>query len=145
MLKEINKLGPEDASIVLQAPALLSVMAACSEKGTNIAEKVDAIRMSHLRTFTAEFQLLDYYREVEKTFVEQFELLANKYYPMDDENKEAITRELRRLNRAISKLGARNEAIMHKSLDSYVAHVKKAGRSVFFDFFFPVPIKGITD
>ena len=145
MLKEINKLEPEDASIILQAPALLSVMAACSEKGTNIAEKVDAIRMSHLRTFTAEFQLLDYYREVEKTFVEQFEALAKKYYPMDDKNRKALERELIKLNKAISKLGARNESIMHKSLNSYVAHVKKAGRSVFFDFFFPVPIEGITD
>src|SRR5579864_5340680 len=106
MLKEINKLEPEDASIILQAPALLSVMAACSEKGTNIAEKVDAIRMSHLRTFTAEFQLLDYYREVEKTFVEQFEALAKKYYPMDDKNRKALERELIKLNKAISKLGA---------------------------------------
>ncbi len=144
MLNEFKKLTEEEVSLLMKAPALLSVLAACSEGGVNGAEKADAIRMSHLRTFTADFTLLDYYREVEKTFVQDFEMLAAKYFPLDEEKKEAIALEIKKTDQAIANLDPANGLLLHKSLDSYIAHVKRAGRSIFFDFIFPLPITGIT-
>ena len=143
MIKEFENLTKEEQDLLLQAPALVSVLASCTGNEMNEASKADAVKLAHLRSYKAFPELLSYYEEVEKTFVKDFEAAAKKYYPFDKENRQALKKELERVNQIISKLETHYAKLLHKSLDKYALHVKKAAHSVFEDFVFPFPVKGM--
>ena len=68
MIKQFEKLTTEERELLYKAPVLVSVLASCSFNEVNKSQKADAIKLAHLKTFTANPLLLPYYAEVEKTF-----------------------------------------------------------------------------
>jgi hypothetical protein len=144
MIKQFEKLTQDEQDLLLRAPVLVSVLAACSYNYVNKSQKADAIKLAHFKTFTAAPVLLPYYIEVDKTFREQFDATVEKYFPFDDEKREALKKEITHVNQVIAKLDKDYAAILHKSLEKYARHVNKAAHSVFEDFIFPIPIPGLT-
>jgi hypothetical protein len=110
----------------------------------NKYQKADAIRLAHLKTFTAEPLLIPYYVQVEKNFKTEFEALAKKYSPFDDSKRTSLKKEIQSVNLVIGKLDKKYADMLRNSLDGYAKHVKKAAHSVFQDFIFPLPIPGLT-
>lgn len=145
MIKQLQILTAEDREFLYKAPVLVSVLAACSFKEINRAQKADAIKLSHLKTFTADPLLLSYYAEVERNFRSQFEIIAKEYYPFDENKRNALKGEIDRVNHILGKLEKTYSETLYKSLESYSKHVKKATHTIFQDFIFPVPIPGLTD
>ena len=84
MIKQFEKLTEEEQALLLKAPVLVSVLAACSFNYVNKAQKADAIKLAHFKTFTAAPVLLPYYIEVDKTFREEFDATVQQYFPFDD-------------------------------------------------------------
>jgi hypothetical protein len=145
MITQFEKLSNEERELLYKAPVLVSVLASCSFNEVNKYQKADAIKLAHLKTFTATPLLLPYYAEVEKTFKEQFETSVKKYFPFDDEKRNDLKKEIEKVNRIIGKLDKGYALVLHNSLEKYSRHVRKAAHSVFQDFIFPVPIPGLTD
>ena len=147
MIKQFEKLSNEDRELLYRAPVLVSVLASSSfnERKINKSQKADAIKLAHLKTFTAIPLLLSYYAEVEKDFKEEFEAAIKKYYPFDETKRIELKKEMDGVNLAIAKLDKEYAQALHKSLDGYTKHVKKAAHSIFQDFIFPMPIPGLTD
>ena len=145
MITQFEKLSNEERELLYKAPVLVSVLASSSYNEVNKHQKTDAIKLAHLKTFTATPLLLPYYAEVEKTFKEQFEASVKKYSPFDDAKRNDLKKEIERVNRIIGKLDKEYARVLHHSLDKYSRHVRKAAHSVFQDFIFPVPIAGLTD
>src|SRR5690349_456345 len=98
MIRQLEILTTEERDFLYKAPVLVSVLASCSFKEINNVQKADAIKLSHLKTFTADPLLLSYYSEVEKNFESQFEIIAKEYYPFDEIKREALMREIDRVN-----------------------------------------------
>ena len=145
MIKQFETLAQEERDLLLKAPVLVSVLAACSYNRVNQSQKADAVKLAHFKTFTAAPVLLPYYIEVEKTFLEQFDSTVNKYFPFDEERRSALKKEIGRVNTVIAKLDSGYAAILHKSLEKYAKHVQKAAHSIFEDFIFPIPIPGLSE
>lgn len=145
MIKQFEKLPKEDRELLYNAPVLVSVLASASLNEVNKYQKADAIKLAHLKTFTAETLLQPYYGEVEKVFKQQFETALKKYFPFDDVKRNDLKVEIEKLNHVIEKLDKKYALALHNSLDRYAKHVKKAAHSVFQDFIFPMPIPGLTD
>jgi len=145
MITQLEILTTEDREFLYKAPVLVSVLASCSFKEINRAQKADSIKLSHLRTFTADPLLLSYYAEVERNFRSQFEIIAKEYYPFDENKRNALKGEIDRVNHILGKLEKTYSETLYKSLESYSKHVKKATHTIFQDFIFPVPIPGLTD
>jgi len=145
MIKQFEKLTTEERSLLYKAPVLMSVLASCSFNEVNKYQKTDAIKLAHLKTFTAIPLLLPYYSEVEKTFKEQFETAIKKYFPFDKAKRNDLKKEIDKVNHVIGKLDKEYAQVLHNSLDRYSNHVKKAAHSIFQDFIFPVPIPGLSD
>jgi hypothetical protein len=145
MMTEFKTLTGEEKALLLKAPVLVSVLASCSPNQINETQKKDAIRLAHLKTFTADPVLLPYYQEAEKHFAEQFDKTAAFYYPFDDAKRAALKEEISRVGAIIAKLDDLLAQRLRKSLERYAAHVKRSTHSVFQDFIFPLPIKGLTD
>ena len=144
MIKQFEKLTTDERSLLYKAPVLVSVLVSCSFNEVNKNQEADAIKLAHLKTFTAIPLLLPYYGEVEKTFKEQFETAIKKYFPFDEAKRNELKGEIDKVNLVIGKLDNEYALALHKSLEGYANHVKKAAHSIFQDFIFPMPIPGLS-
>ena len=146
MITQFNKLSKEDRKLLYKAPVLVSVLASSSfnEVKINKSQKADAIKLAHLKTFTAMPLLLPYYAEVEKGFKAAFEAAINKYFPFDEAKRSELKKEMENTNSVIKKLDKEYAEALGKSFERYAKHVKKAAHSVFQDFIFPMPIEGLS-
>lgn len=145
MIKQFEHLTEEERAMLYKAPVLVSVLAACSYKEINPAKKKDAIRLAHLKTFTAVPLLKPYYTEVEKTFADEFEKTATEYYPFDEQRRAALQAELYKVDGLMHKLDKNFAEALQKSLQRYATHVKRSTHSVFQDFIFPLYIPGLSE
>ena len=145
MSKTFFSLTPSEQSKLIQAPALLSVLASCSKNEINKTQKAEAIRLAHLKTYTADPILHFYYLEVEKSFKHDFEAAARKYYPFDDFQRNELEKEIGEIYPIIQKLDEYYAHALSKSLAAYAYHIRKAAHSIFQDFIFPISIPGLND
>lgn len=143
MIKPFEKLTGDEQELLLNAPALVSVMSSCSYNSVNDLKKEDAIKLSHIKTFTADPTLIPYYLEVEKNFKEKFEATVAKYFPFDHDQRQGLLNEINRVNVVIGKLDFKFGNTLRRSLDLFAKHVRNA-HSVIRDFMFPIPIQGLT-
>ncbi len=145
MIDQFKHLSDNERELLYKAPALVSVLASCTFNEVNEVRKADAIKLAHLKTFTASPVLLPYYAEVEKSFRKDFEEEIKNYFPFDHVKRTALKKELDNIDHLIGKLDKEYADALRKSLSKYSEHVKKATHSVFQDFLFPLPISGLTD
>ena len=143
MVKQFENLTDEEQELLLSAPVLVSVMSSCAFNTVNDLKKEDAIKLSHIKTFTADPLLIPYYIEVEKNFKEKFEETVAKYFPFDHEQRHKLLEEINRVSALISKLDTKFANTLRRSLDRYAKHVRNA-HTVIRDFMFPIPIPGLS-
>ena len=144
MIKHFEKLTKEETELLYKAPVLVSVLVSSRDHEISNDEKADAIKLAHLKTFTADPMLISYYKEVEKNFKNYFETIVKKYTPFDDAKREALEKEIAILNTVITKLDKPFASTLHRSLSNYAEHVKEADKSIFVSFIFPIPVNGLT-
>jgi hypothetical protein len=144
MVKEIDELSAEDRAILLKAPALISVLAASGDHEISKSEKADAVKMAHLKTYSANPLLINYYKEVETDFVRNFQETVKKYIPFDDLKREALKKEISIANNILTKLDPEFSETLHQSLSEYTENVKKSEWNILDSFIFPIPIKGLS-
>lgn len=145
MIRQFEKLTDEERELLYKAPVLVSVLASCSFNEVNKIKKADAIKLSHLKTFTANPLLIPYYTEVEKKFKELFEAAIRQYFPFDEAERIALKKEMNRINRVIEKLDKEYARALNKSLEKFTRHIKRAGHTVLVDFIFPLHMPGLTE
>ncbi|MCU7549197.1 exocyst complex component EXO70 [Chitinophagaceae bacterium LB-8] len=138
MIPQFENLSDEERKLLYKTPVLISVLASCSYGQVNSTQKKDAMKLAHLRKFTAAPLLQPYYRELEKSFKEQFEEAEKMYFPFDDEKRNELKKEIARVNGIISKLETFYGEALLKSLERYAKHVKHSVHTVFQDIIFPI-------
>ena len=144
MINQFEKLTSDERALLYKAPVLISVIASCSFGEINPSQKSDAIKLAHIKTFTAIPSLLAYYDQVDKDFKKEFEATVQKYFPFDKEKKNALMKEINRANAVIEKLDKNFGQQLFKSLLRFTNHVKKSTHSIFQDFLFPIPIQWLS-
>ena len=144
MIKQFEKLTKQEIELLSKAPVFVSVLAASSDREISNNEKADAIKLAHLKTFTAYPLLIPYYKEVEKNFKSYFEAIVKIYAPFDDAKREELKQEIYSVNALIGKLDKEFASALHTSLSEYAEHVRKADNNAFVNFVFPLPIEGLT-
>jgi hypothetical protein len=145
MIPQLAKLSPREQELLIKAPVLFSVLASCSDHGINKTQKSDAIKLAHIKTFTALPELQPYFKEAEKNFKEHFEQVAEQYYPFDEDHRNLLKLEIRKVQDIISKLSPSYGTALIKSLERYAIHVKRATYSIFQDFIFPLAMLDLRD
>ena len=134
-MKQLEHLTEEERNDLFAAPVLLSVLASCTGGSINKEQKAEAIRLAHLKTFTADPLLIPFYREVEKHFGSRFEEAVRRYAPFDDSKRDELK----------GKINKDYAGRLIRSFEKYEHHVSKAGHSVIEDFIFPMPLPGFKD
>jgi anaerobic ribonucleoside-triphosphate reductase len=144
-MKQFNKLTKNEREALLKFPAYISLLAANSDGLLDKTEKKEAFNLEHIKTFSTDPLLKEFYREADKVFKNNLEQI-NKDLPEGREHrKAAIKNELMKLEKIVLNLGEGYRSAMHRSMKSFKYHVSKAHRNVLIDFIFPMPIKGLSD
>jgi len=145
MITQFEKLSPREKELLLNAPVLVSIMAASFNNHINKRSAADAVKLAHLRTFTAVPVLQPYYKEVDKHFQENFELAIDRFVHDDVVNMAAVRLEMENVKEVIEKLDADFAGTLRLSLAKYAKHVKRAEHAVLESFLIPFEIHGLTD
>jgi hypothetical protein len=141
----LKQLDERECSQLLKFPAYISLLAANSVGGLDVREMKAVMKLTHIRTFTCEPILADFYARVESTFEATITELNQQLPGTKQEREAAIRKELARLDIILKRVGKNDAAIMRHSLKAYKDHVSKAHRNVLEYFIFPLPIEGLTD
>jgi hypothetical protein len=144
MISQFENLTSDERELLLKTPVLLSVLASCSNKQINAVQKADAIKLSHLKPFTADPSLITFYIEVEKTFEQDFEEIASQYRPFDGASCNRLKDQIKQTHPVLKKLDGDYASKLLRSFEKYERHVKRAAHNVIEDFIFPVPIPGLN-
>lgn len=138
MIKEFSHLTPVEQDLLIKAPVLLSVLVSSSENQVNKIQMNDAIKLAHLRTFTAPPELHAYYQEVDKIFKTSFAEALEEYFPYNEQKRVKLLDLIDRIKRTIYKIPGDYGKLLSNSLESYSSHVNKSKYSVLRHIIFPI-------
>jgi hypothetical protein len=137
-------LSVHEKDALLKFPAYISLLAAECDDKLDEEEKKAAIKLSHIKTFSCDPLLAEFYKESDIVFKNNIEQL-DKDLPIEKNRRDAvIKKELSKLEEIIEKLGNKYSSVMHLSMKSFKEHVSKAHNNILEDFIFPIPIQGLT-
>ena len=140
-----KKLSIRDNEALLKYPVYLSMLAADSEDKLDEDEKKAALKLAHIKTFTSDKLLVEFYKLAVADFEKNIDQL-NKDLPKETDSREAaIHRELVILDKISLKLGKNHAAILRQSLKAFKAHVSNAHSNLLVNFIIPVAIPGLTE
>lgn len=139
-----KNLTTHEQELLLKFPAYISLLAANTDGTFDQAEENSAVEFNHIKTYSCNPALVEFYQEVDKNFKSTIGEL-NKALPLGKVNRDgAIKKKLVALESIVIKLGPDYASIMHKSMQSFKDHVSNAHHNVLIDFIFPIPIKGLS-
>ena len=137
--KAFQELSPEEFSQLLDAPVWISLMAAYAGDGmVSEDEKADAIKLAHLRRFTAPKSLREFYELVDTQFAQRFNILDLRLPSAADDKEIYLQRQLKRVYEIMKKLDTDVAADLEESLESFYEHVFSSHKSFFQYFALPV-------
>ncbi len=143
-MKPFKELTESENNALLKFPAYISLLAANSDNKLDEAEIKSAIKFSHIKTYSCDPLLAEYYKKADKVFENNIRQMDMELPVKRIDRKAALKKELARLETIVLKLGEGYTTVMHRSMKSFKDHVSKAHNSVLMDFIFPVPIKGLS-
>tara|TARA_R110002049_G_scaffold191337_1_gene360250 strand:+ start:14954 stop:15388 length:435 start_codon:yes stop_codon:yes gene_type:complete len=139
-----KNLTESEYKTLLKFPAYISLFAADSDGKMDEAEKKEAIKFSHIKTYSSDALLVGFYNEADAVFENNVRQIDKDLPKEKHSRKSAIKFELLNLEKLVLKLGNEDRAAMHYSMKTFKEHVSQAHHSVLVDFIFPIPIKGLT-
>lgn len=143
-MNPFKELTESENYALLKFPAFISLLSANSDNKLDEAEKKSAIKFSHIKTYSSDPLLAEFYQAADKVFENNIQQL-DKDLPIEEVAREAaLKKELKKLETIAVKLGQEYSAVMHRSMKSFKEHVSQAHHNVLVDFIFPMPIKGLT-
>ena len=140
-----KNISAQENEMLLKFPAYVSLQATDSDGKLDEAEKKSAIKFSHIKTYSCDPLLTEFYNEADIVFDKNINELDKTLPAIKAEREEIIRKELVNLEKIVLKLGEEYVSVMHRSMKSFKEHVSKAHRNVLVDFIFPLPIEGVTD
>jgi tellurite resistance protein len=144
-MKSFDDLKPAEKDLLLKFPVYVSMLAAEKDDHLDKIEKRTAIQFCHIKTFTCDPLLSQFYHEAEKNFETNITELDSTLPVNKSEREEIIINELAKIENILLNLGTDYALVMHRSMRSFKNHVSRAHRNILEYFVFPLPISGITD
>jgi len=143
-MKDLKNLHPIAYKKLLKFPAYISLLAANMDGHLDDAEKHSAVELAHVKTYSADLLLIEFFKDVENNFEKNIISIDGKLPIGKNEREIAIKNELLKLEKTLDLLDEKYVKVMHKSMKSFKEHVSQAHHNILVDFIFPIPIKGLS-
>ncbi len=144
-MKSYKDLNEKEKQQLLKYPAYISLLASTAEGSMDEQEKKTAVKLTHVKTFSSDPLLSEFYKEAEKIFEANLNTLNKELPAGKEERMAAISKELEKLEPLVKKLDPEYASLLRRSMASYKQHISRAHRNVLEYFIFPVPIDGLSD
>ena len=144
-MRNLNILSESDRGILLKFPAYISLLAAEKDNSLDKTERKAAIQFCHIKTYSCDPLLSEFYKEAEKVFEKNITTLDKQLPKNKAEREKKLKNDLVKIETILLKLDPEYASVMHRSMESFKNHVSRAHRNVLEYFIFPLPLKGITD
>ena len=144
-MNHFKRISAQEYEALLKFPAYISMLAANSDDKLDVPERKAAIKFAHIKTFSCEPVLAEFYMDADKVFEHNINEIDQDLPGETDRREAAIKNELLNLEKIILKLGQKYASAMHRSMKSFKEHVSKAHNNVLVDFIFPISIPGLSD
>lgn len=145
--KVLQELQGEERELIFTAPVWISLFASYRHDGEiDKAEKAEAIKQAHFRTFTSPNSLHAYYKVVDDHFEDKFDAF-NKMLPQGEEERDQLLEEkIRAIVKALKGLSDEHIAknLMH-DLNEFYLRVFRADSNIFQYFTFPLISKSLDE
>jgi hypothetical protein len=126
MLKEFKDLAPEEATLMMDAIPLVTILVAGADGEMDEVELAEAKRIVDIRSFDTGGQLHDFYELLEQPLAGRIVELA-KELPHDvTERQKAISERLAGLNNILPKLRQPLNYLYYSSFRSFAKHIAKS-------------------
>lgn len=137
--KAFQNVSADEFHHLLDVPVWLSLLAAYTGDGKiSENEKAGAVKLAHMRTYTAPKSLQDFYKMVYGRFADRFEQLDNRLPKAVDDKKVYIRAQIRHANALLDKLDPDIASGLQESMASFYKHVFNSDKSFFQYFALPV-------
>jgi len=140
-----DKLSEKENEELLKFPAYISLLAANFEGHLDDVEKRSAIKFAHIKTFSCDPLLSEFYKAADKVFEKNIKAIDRELPKEKDSREVAIKQKLQTLAKIVSKLDKEYAATIYRGMESFKEHVSRAHNNVFVDFIFPISIPGLSD
>ncbi|MDG1276137.1 MAG: hypothetical protein P8O16_02575 [Algoriphagus sp.] len=145
MTVDFKNLSKREYQLLLNFPVYVSLLAANTDGKMDNAEKLSAIEFAHIKSYSCDPLLADFFQEVDKSFEKTLQELNNSLPQSKAKRDVAIKAELLKIESLVSKLEPETIAVIHKSMKAFKEHISLAHHNVLIDFLFPLQIFGISD
>ncbi len=130
MLKQFESLSADDRQVMMDAIPLVTILIAGADGKIDHRETLWAEKITRVRSYDADEQLLPFYKEVGKTFHSRLiDLIDELPEDLNDRQKEVANR-LAKLNDVFPKVDAFYARAFYKSLKSFARHVAKSSGGI---------------
>lgn len=143
-MKRFSDLNEKEKAQLLKYPAYISLLASTAPKGIDEAEKKAVVKLTHIKTFSCNPLLADFYKEEEIVFEKTVTDLDNELPQNKEERTRTICRELNKLEPLLKKLEPSYVYVLRNSMESYKRYISKSHHTILEYFIFPIPIHGIS-
>lgn len=144
-MKHYRDLSAKEKDQLLKFPAYISLLASTADDGIDEQEKRTAVKLTHIKTFSSDPLLSDFYKEAENIFEKTVITLNDELPHAKKERTLAICHELDKLEPLLKKLDPEYASVLRYSMESYKHYISRAHRNILEYFIFPMPINGLTD
>ena len=145
MTIKFNYLSPSEYKLLLKFPVYVSLLPANTDGKLDDTEKHSGIEFAHVKTYSSDPLLADFFKEVNENFEKNLQKLNNSLPQGKAKRDVAIKAELNNIESIVSKLGPKNTAVFHQSMKTFKEHISRAHHNILVDFLFPIPIAGLSD
>jgi hypothetical protein len=144
-MKTYHDLPQKEKEELLKFPAYVSLLAAnYHNKGIDEDEKKSAIDFSHIKTFSSNPLLKEFFDAVNRNFEKTINDLNEKLPKKKNEREIIIRNELEKIEKILLKTDSEYSNALRESMKSFKEHVAHAHHNLMEYLLFPVPIKGLT-
>ncbi|MET4141694.1 hypothetical protein [Pedobacter sp. UYP1] len=143
-MNTFDSLSQKEQQEFLKFPVYISLLAANKDGETDEKEKQVAIAFDHMKTYSCNPTLADFYSKADKAFEKSIIELDNELPQGEQERETAIKAALTKLEKLLLKFDETYRATMHQSMRSFTEHVSAAHFDALENLIFPIPIKGLT-
>ena len=126
MILEFRNLNEKEINLLLNAPALITLLIAGAEGNIEEKETDWGAKITHFRGENKESILQSYYQEVDSCFNETLKELMSAMSKDVDERTKAINSELQKLNDILPKLDQNFAKELYKSYVTLAKQVAQA-------------------
>ena len=137
-MEQLNNFSTKEKEALLKFPAYISLLAANNDGKLDKSEKKSAIKFSHIKTYSSDPLLTEFYKEADIVFERNIEQLDEALPDEKDQREAIIKNELLKLEKIVLKLEKDYALTMHRSMNSFKDHVSKAHHNVLMDLLFPL-------